>query len=170
MKQSRVVDEADEAVAGFVREITDALVRRDGHAYAALWGGASLILSDRFEIVPRSADELEVTLFRAWDVYEFLNVARIVPCVLDRSRLTSSIVWVRLRFSFFDGDGVHLTDGDAEYTLRFDDDRLRCYCAVNLTAESNIVALAHDRGFRPSYHVVCDAAGSDIAGSLAAAP
>lgn len=138
----------DDDVGRLVEYIADALTRRDGRAYASAWGRASLILADTFEISPRSVDEIEAAVDRAWRVYAFLDVARVDARIVARSMLTEAITWVRVEFSFYDSSSQLLTRGDVDYTLRRDPRGLRCYIGTHLSAERNLAQLAHDRGYR----------------------
>lgn len=141
-----MTDEDD--VDRFVDQIADALARRDSRAYASLWGRASLILADTFEISPRSVDEIEAAVGRAWEIYSFLDVARVDGRTLDRSPLTAAITRVRVGFTFYDSVGQLLTSGEVEYTLRRDSRGLRCYVGTHLSAERNLAELARARGYR----------------------
>lgn len=136
-------------VDAFVEEFARALERRDDGGCAALWGRGGLVLADRFEAVADDPAELRPFLAGAWPVYDFLDLRRIEHRILERVELTGAITRVLVRYSFFDGAGEHLVDGDFEYVLRRGVAGVLCHVGVNISAEPNLAALAERRGYRP---------------------
>ncbi|MGW6335681.1 hypothetical protein [Nocardia rhamnosiphila] len=137
-----------EELESFLDEYQSTLSAYDAERTAALWGTPGTIVSDAFVGALHSRDEMAQGLAQAHPIYQMLGLARVDHTVVDYAELTGSLLRVRVRWHFYDGDDALLTDSDYEYLLRRDDDGLRAYVAVAIDEAEKLARVAADRGVR----------------------
>ena len=132
----------------FLDEYQSTLSAFDAERTAALWGTPGTIVSDDFVGVLHSRDEMARGLAQAHPMYQMLGLSRVDHTLLEIAELTSVLARVRVRWNFYDGDDVLLTDSDYEYLLRCDDEGWRTYVAVAIDEAAKLARVAADRGIR----------------------
>ncbi|MEV0030594.1 hypothetical protein [Nocardia sp. NPDC050793] len=133
-------------IESFLDEYQAALSAFDAERSAALWGTPGTILSDGFVGTLSSHAEMAQGLAQSYPFYQALGLARVGHTLLEHIDLTPLIARVRVRWHFYDGDGNLLTDGDYEYLLRRDDERLHTYVAVAIDETEKLTQLAAAKG------------------------
>lgn len=135
--------------AGIERYLTrygDALTAFDAETSASLWGLPGMIVTDTTANVLDAREQMVAGLRSSYPLYQALGLGSVGHTVLERADLTERIVRLRVRWHFYDVDGVHMTDSDYEYLLRLDDDGLHTYCSVGIDDIAKITELAERRG------------------------
>jgi len=136
----------DTEIERYLTRYGDALTAFDAETSASLWGLPGMIVTDTTAIALDAREQMVAGLRSSYPLYQALGLGRVGHTVLERADLTERIVRLRVRWHFYDVDGVHMTDSDYEYLLRLDDDGLHTYCSVGIDDIAKITELAERRG------------------------
>ncbi|MCC6705117.1 MAG: hypothetical protein IT334_09575 [Thermomicrobiales bacterium] len=136
----------DAEIERYLARYGDALAAFDAETSASLWGLPGRIVSDTAAIALDARDQMVTGLRSSYPLYQALGLGSVGHTVLERADLTERIVRLRVRWHFYDVDGVHMTDSDYEYVLRVDEDGLHAYCSVGIDDLVKITELAERRG------------------------
>lgn len=136
----------DVAVDDFLTRYASTLTSFDSTAAANLWATPGMILDDRSAGVIEDRETMAQGLERAYNLYRELGLAAVGHECLKVDPLTDVIKLVHVRWHFYDADGNELTDSNAHYIVRRDNDRLYACVCIQVDDAEKIQALATERG------------------------
>jgi hypothetical protein len=135
------------------REINDYLTRYaasltafDSKAAADLWATPGMILDDRFAGVIEDRRTMAQSLEQSYPLYRELGLASVSHECLKIENLTDAIKLVKVRWLFLDTDGNQLTDSNAYYIVRRDDEGLHACVCIQTDDAEKLQSLATERG------------------------
>lgn len=136
-----------------VSEIDDYLTRYagtltafDSTAAADLWAMPGMIIDDRFSGVIGDRESMAQRLEQSYPLYRALGLASVGHECLEVRDLTEVISLVQVRWLFHDAVGGLLTDSNAYYVIRRDDDGLHACVCIQTDDAEKLQALASGRG------------------------
>ena len=118
----------------------------DAAAAADLWAIPGMIVDDRFAGVLESREAMIQGLEQSYPLYRRLGLSSVGYELLERQRLTDAITLVRVRWIFYDAGGNELTDSNAHYILRREDEGLRACVCIQHDDGTKLQALAEEKG------------------------
>lgn len=135
------------------REIDDYLARYaatltafDSEAAADLWATPGMILDNRSAGVLEDRETMAQGLERSYPLYRELGLTSVSHQCLEIEHLTDTIKLVQVRWLFHDADGKQLTDSNAYYIVRRDDDGLHACVCIQTDDAEKLHTLAAQRG------------------------
>lgn len=134
--------ELDDYLTRYAATLTDF----DADAAAALWGTPGLIIDDRFAGMLDSREKMAEGLTQSYPMYKRLGLASVGHELISHQQLADTIYLVRVRWLFYDADGVQLTDGTNNYLLRREDEGLLAYVCIPIDETEKLQQLAAQKG------------------------
>jgi hypothetical protein len=136
----------DAEIEEFLTRYAAALTGFDSRATASLWSTPGMIIDDRSAGVLEDRDAMAEGLERSYPLYRRLGLASVGHECLKVDRLTDAIALVHVGWHFYAADGRELTDSNAYYVVRRDDDGLHACACIQVDDAEKIRALAAERG------------------------
>lgn len=140
------MNRTDPEIDDYLTRYAGTLAAFDAHGAAALWGTPGMILDDRFAGVLDDRDAMAQGLEQSYPLYRELGLADVGHECLQVMELTERISMVKVRWHFYDDSGEELTDSNAYYILRRDDDGLHAFACIQVDDAEKLQALAERRG------------------------
>ncbi|MEU8895861.1 hypothetical protein [Nocardia sp. NPDC048505] len=140
------MSELEHEIDDYLTRYAATLTHYDAQAAAELWGTPGMILDDRFAGALDSRAKMAEGLTQSYPLYQKLGLASVGYERLSLQQLADTIYLVRVRWLFYDAEGVQLTDGTNNYILRRDDDGLHAYVCIPTDEAQKLQQLAEERG------------------------
>jgi len=130
--------EIDDYLTRYARTLGDF----DSKAAADLWTTPGMILDDRFAGVIENREVMAQGLEQSYPLYRELGLASVSHECLSTQNLTEAIMLLQVRWLFHDKGGSLLTDSNAYYIVRRDEDGLHACACIQIDDATKIQALA----------------------------
>lgn len=138
---------SDDTISEYLTRYADSLTAFDAETAAGLWSTPGMIVNDSSSGVLDSRDAMVEGLRQSYPIYQRLGLASVGFELLETRGLSDRLVFVRVRWLFFDAGGAQLTDTDSYYLLRDEDEAgLQACVCVETDAAQKLQALAAERG------------------------
>ncbi|ROZ88080.1 hypothetical protein [Gordonia sp. OPL2] len=130
----------------YLNRYAETLSAFDSTAAAQLWSTPGTIIDDRFAGVVDDRETMAHSLEQSYPLYRALGLASVSHECLGVDHLTEKISLVRVRWIFHDANGSQLTDSNAYYILRRDNDGLHACVCIQIDDAEKLKSLAAERG------------------------
>lgn len=130
----------------YLTRYADTLTAFDSTAAASLWAMPGMIIDDRFAGVLGDRESMAQSLEQSYPLYRELGLTSVTHECVDIQNLTDVISLVQVRWLFHDADGNQLTDSNAYYIVRRDDDGLHACVCIQTDDAEKLQTLAAERG------------------------
>ncbi|MGJ9411931.1 hypothetical protein ACHAAC_04395 [Aeromicrobium sp. CF4.19] len=140
------MNHTDPEVDDYLTRYAATLTAFDAEAAADLWATPGMIIDDSFAGVLDDRESMAQGLEQSYPLYRELGLASVSHECLDIQQLTDAIKLIEVRWLFHDTDGEELTDSNAYYIVRRDDDGLQACVCIQTDDAEKLQALATERG------------------------
>ncbi|ATD70356.1 hypothetical protein NWF34_13705 [Gordonia sp. GONU] len=140
------MNQIDPEIDDYLTRYAATLSAFDSTAAAQLWAIPGMIIDDRFAGVVDDRETMAHSLEQSYPLYRELGLASVSHECLNVEHLTTAISLVKVRWIFYGANGDQLTDSNAYYIVRRDDDGLHACVCIQLDDAEKLRALAaeHD--------------------------
>ena len=136
----------DTEINDFLMHYADTLTNFDSTASANLWAMPGMIVDDQYSGVIDDRETMAQGLEQSYPLYRKLGLASVSHECVDVKDLTDAVKLVQVRWLFHDAEGNQLTDSNAYYIVRQDDDGLHATVCIQIDDAEKIQTLAAERG------------------------
>ena len=138
--------QTDTEIEDYLTRYAATLTAFDSKAAADLWATPGMILDDRFAGVLDGRETMAQGLEQSYPMYRKLGLASVGHECLKVDELTEQIKLVQVRWLFYDANGSQLTDSNAYYVVRRDEDGLHACVCIQTDDAEKLQGLAIERG------------------------